>query len=124
MNNDSLSNEQMQHFIEYGFVHLTDCFDKDFAQQWTDAAFPRLGYDKDDSSTWEKPIIHMPSEDWVQVKDFAPKAYSAICQLLGGEDRIQRKSALGQRLHRQLLARRRPRMDSALARIGRLAQRR
>jgi len=89
MNNDTLSESQVQHFIENGFIHLTDCFDKDFAKQWTDGAFLRLGYDRDDPSTWEKPIVHMPNEEWVTVKEFAPKAYSAICQLLGGEDRIE-----------------------------------
>jgi hypothetical protein len=95
MDNNSLSPEQIQHFIDYGFIHLTDCFDKDFAKQWTDAAFPRLGYDPDDPSTWEKPIIHMPSEEYVTVKEFAPNVYSAMCQLLGGEERIQENPRWG-----------------------------
>lgn len=88
MTNFSLSKDEIDHFIKFGFVQVSDCFDKDFAKRWTDEAFGRLGYDPDDPKTWEKPIIHMPNDARVVVKDFAPKAYAAICQLLGGEDRI------------------------------------
>jgi hypothetical protein len=84
----TLSPEQIQHFLDYGFVHLTDCFDTEFAAQSTAAAFNRLGYVEADPSTWERPIIHMSNESVVQVKDFSPKAYGAFCDLLGGEDRI------------------------------------
>jgi hypothetical protein len=85
----TLSDSEIQQFIESGFIHLTDCFDRDFAYRWTEAAFPRLGYKADDPTTWEKPIVHMPADAYVDVKEFAPKAYSAMCQLLGGEERIQ-----------------------------------
>lgn len=84
----TLSPEQIQHFLDYGFVHLTDCFDTEFAAQSTSAAFDRLGYVETDFNTWERPIIHMPNESSVNVKDFAPKVYGAFCDLLGGEDRI------------------------------------
>lgn len=84
-----LSQEQIDHFIRYGFIHLNDCFSKDFADQWIAEAFVRLGYDPVDRATWEKPIIHMPNSAFVNVREFAPKAYDAICQLLGGEERIK-----------------------------------
>ena len=84
----TLSPEQIQHFLDYGFVHLTDCFDTEFAAQSTARAFDRLGYVESDPSTWEKPIIHMPNESAVIVKEFSPKAYGAMCDLLGGEERI------------------------------------
>ena len=85
----TLSDEQVQHFIQYGFVQLSDCFDRDFAYEWTEAAFGRLGYDPNDPSTWEKPIIHMPGDSYLTVKEFSPKAWHAMAQLLGGEDRMQ-----------------------------------
>ena len=84
----TLSSEQVQHFLDYGFIHLTDCFDPQFAAESTAAAFDRLGYVEADPDTWERPIVHMPNESAALVKDFAPKAYGAICDLLGGEDRI------------------------------------
>lgn len=89
MSKYALSEEQIQHFIQYGFIQLNDCFDKDFAYQWSEAAFERLGYDPKDPSTWDKPIVHLPANDWVSVPEFAPKAWSAMCELLGGEDRVQ-----------------------------------
>jgi hypothetical protein len=89
MSEKVLSENDIQHFIDYGFVHLTDCFDKQFAKEWTDAAYDRLGYDADDPSTWEKPIIHMQADERVNVKEFAPKVWNAMREILGGEDRMQ-----------------------------------
>jgi hypothetical protein len=89
MSDFSLSKQEIEQFVNNGFVQLSDCFDRDFARRWTDEAFVRLGYDPDNPATWEKPIVHMPDESRVLVKEFAPKAYDAICQLLGGEDRIR-----------------------------------
>lgn len=88
MTNFSLSKEEIDHFVKFGFIQVPDCFDRAFAKQWTDEAYGRLGYDPNDPSTWEKPIVHMPNDAWVNVKEFSPKAYAVICQLLGGEDRI------------------------------------
>jgi len=85
----SLTDDQIQHFIEHGFIQLTDCFPRDFAYEWTEAAFPRLGYDASDPATWEKPIVHMPGDAYVNVREFAPKAWHAMAQLLGGEERMQ-----------------------------------
>ena len=85
----TLTEEQIQNFLEYGFVHLTDCFDPEFAATSTSAAFARLDYQEDDPDTWEREIVHLPAEDRVLVKDFAPKVYGAMCDLLGGEDRIK-----------------------------------
>lgn len=91
----SLSEEQIEHFIRYGFIQLTDCFDADFAQQWIAGAFERLGYDPEDSSTWEQPIVHLPNSEYVNVRDFTPKVWSAMCQLLGGEDRVETDAKWG-----------------------------
>lgn len=41
-----------------------------------------------DKSTWHTERTNMPSHTSVLVSEFAPKAWSAICELLGGEDRI------------------------------------
>lgn len=85
----SLSAEQIDHFIKYGFVHLHNCFDTDFAATWTSAAFDRLGYDENDPSTWEQPIVHMPGDERLNVPEFAPEVWEAMCDLLGGEERIK-----------------------------------
>jgi hypothetical protein len=91
MSHFSLSKQEIDHFVRFGFIQVSDCFDRGFAKQWTDAAYGRLGYKADDPTTWEKPIVHMPDDSRVLVKEFSPKAYAVICQLLGGEDRIPEK---------------------------------
>lgn len=51
----------------------------------------RLGMDPNDKSTWDRERIHMPSHKREPVAIFAPKAWDAIQDLLGGEDRIEEK---------------------------------
>lgn len=41
-----------------------------------------------DPSSWTNERIHMPSHVSVPVSEIAPKAWAAICELLGGEERI------------------------------------
>jgi hypothetical protein len=84
-----LSNEDIQHFISKGYVVVHDCFSRATAQAITDKAFKRVGYDKEDRSTWAAPRIHMPGLEYFDLPDFSPVAWGAICQLLGGFDRIK-----------------------------------
>lgn len=83
-----LSDTQVAHFLERGFVILQNCFSREFAGRWTRHAFERLGYDPDDPATWTADYIHLPAMHRVEIRSFAPKAWGAICDLVGGEDRI------------------------------------
>lgn len=85
-----LSPADIQHFIEHGYVIVPACFTAVVAQELTDRAFIRLGYDRNDSSTWLSPRIHMPAIETFDVRNFSPKAWSAMCELLGGEERVQK----------------------------------
>lgn len=85
----SLTPDQTDEFVQRGFLVVSDCFSRDAAQEITDRAFIRLGYEKNDPATWEKARVHMPSLTSFDCADFAPKAWAAICDLLGGADRIQ-----------------------------------
>ena len=58
------------------------------AADWREFAFKRLGYDPDDASTWEEPRVHLPHMNRVPIREIAPRAWDAICDLLGGEDRL------------------------------------
>jgi len=42
----------------------------------------------DDKSTWHSERLNLPSHNTFLANEFAPKAWDAICDLLGGEDRI------------------------------------
>ena len=54
----TLTQEDVNHFIEKGHVILKDCFPRELAEEWQTLAFKRLGYDPDDPMTWEQPRVH------------------------------------------------------------------
>ncbi|KAJ7484229.1 hypothetical protein FB451DRAFT_1028714 [Mycena latifolia] len=87
-NSPSLTPAEKAHFLAHGFVHLTNCFSRDASEAFTANLWTRLGMSPDDKSTWHTERTNMPSHNTVLVSEFAPKAWSAICELLGGEDRI------------------------------------
>jgi hypothetical protein len=84
-----LTDAQAEQFIAKGYVKIEACFEKPAIQHWLDLAFKRLGYDPKNPATWVEPRIHMPSMNEVDVDAFSPKAYGAICDLMGGEDRVK-----------------------------------
>lgn len=88
-----LTQEQINHFMRHGFVRLNNCFSRTKADEWTDNVWTRLGYSPEDKSTWAAERIHMPQHREEHVKTFAPKAWAAICDVLGGEDRVAEQSA-------------------------------
>ncbi|KAL1995476.1 hypothetical protein VTN49DRAFT_1663 [Thermomyces lanuginosus] len=87
-NNYALTQEQKDHFMKYGYIRLTNCFSKEKAAEWTKDLWTRLGMSPTDKETWTSERIHMPHHKQEPVRTFAPKAWAAICELLGGEDRI------------------------------------
>ena len=81
----------IEHFLTHGFVHLTDCFDTtpgSLAHRWVNETWIRNDLPADDPSKWPLGKIHMPTLERLPVRDVSPKAFAAICQLCGGEDRI------------------------------------
>jgi hypothetical protein len=84
-----LDDRQVQQFLDTGYVVLENCFDAASAAPIVDRAWERLGVDRDDPATWDRPRVHLPSIEHVDAAEFAPAAFAAACQLLGGEDRVQ-----------------------------------
>jgi hypothetical protein len=87
----SLTEEQKAHFLEHGYVKIPGCFTREQASEFTAKMWTRLGMDPNDKSTWTTEKTNMPWHHHVPVAEFSPKAWSAMCQLLGGEDRISDK---------------------------------
>ncbi|KAJ7139236.1 hypothetical protein C8R44DRAFT_693677 [Mycena epipterygia] len=85
----NLTPEQKAHFLEHGFLHLRQCFSRQASDAFTANLWTRLDMSPNDKSTWHNERINMPSHNSVRtVSEFAPKAWGAICELLGGEDCI------------------------------------
>jgi len=85
-----LSDAQLDHFLQRGHVTIPQCFSRELAREWTDRAFQRLGYDRNDPTTWKVSRTHMALERQDDLKTFAPRAYAAACDLVGGEQRVKR----------------------------------
>lgn len=88
-----LTEEQAQHFLDQGYVVIEGAFPREVAKKYTDLAWERLGYDPDDPATWQESLIHMPAMHRFPIREFAPKAWDAMCDLLGVADRIDMDKA-------------------------------
>ncbi|PPQ66114.1 hypothetical protein CVT26_010915 [Gymnopilus dilepis] len=83
-----LNPEQVNFFLDNGYIVIKNAFTKEKAAEWTRDVWVRLGMDPNDKSTWNSERIHMPWFRRETVATFAPNAWAAIKDLLGGEERI------------------------------------
>jgi hypothetical protein len=83
-----LTNAEKNHFLTHGWIRLANCFTREQAQEIVADVWTRLGMDPNDRSTWTRLRTNMPSHHTFDASEFAPKAWAAICELCGGEDRI------------------------------------
>ncbi|KAJ7828587.1 hypothetical protein B0H14DRAFT_3088220 [Mycena olivaceomarginata] len=84
----ALTPAQKTHFLTHGFVHLPVCFSRAASAAFTAALWPHLGMSPTDPATWHTERTNMPSHTSVPIAEFAPKAWAAICELVGGEERV------------------------------------
>ncbi len=83
-----LQDADIDHFLQRGFVRVSECFTRAFAQEKIEHAFKRLGYDPSDPETWNRASAFLPNESFFHMEEAAPKAFAAACDLVGGTDRI------------------------------------
>jgi len=86
-----LTPDQRRHFVEKGYVTVNNCLDRSLARRWTDEAYARLGYDPVDRSTWSKDIVWMDRKNIAPIRDISPRGWGALCDVCGGEDRIDHR---------------------------------
>ena len=89
MGPEQLTDEDVNHFVENGYVVVKNCFDQASAQPWIDRAWVRFGYDRDNPAEWTEKRIHLSELASMDAREFAPRAWDAAVQLLGGEDRLE-----------------------------------
>ncbi|KAI0603043.1 hypothetical protein F4775DRAFT_9758 [Biscogniauxia sp. FL1348] len=83
-----LSENEKAFFLKNGYLKLTNCFTREQAAAATADLWTRLGMSPTDPATWTCARTHMPSHRAFDCAVFAPKAWAAICELCGGEDRV------------------------------------
>ena len=84
-----LNDEQVNSFLDKGYLIVHDCLDLSIASRWMDEAYTRLGYDKNDPGTWAKDIIWMDHQNKMPIRELAPRAWAAILDVVGGEERLE-----------------------------------
>jgi hypothetical protein len=87
-----LTPEQERHFLEKGYVVVEDCVDPALAAAWAERACGRLGVKRTDPSTWTKDIVWMDHQTRAPVREISPRAWGAICDVAGGEERIETRT--------------------------------
>ncbi|TVY82240.1 hypothetical protein LSUE1_G002107 [Lachnellula suecica] len=86
----TLTEEQKTHFMEHGYIKIPRCFSRTQAEDFTSNLWTRLGMSPTDKSTWTTERTNMPWHSHVSVQEFAPRAWGAMCELLGGQERIEK----------------------------------
>lgn len=108
-----LSPEQVEQFLSDGYIILRQAFDPQLAREWREDGIRRLrdepekwvrGYDpKDeakslanfdhtDPTTWNWSRIDLLGPQTFHIEEYAPDAWAAICDLLGGPGRVKTKT--------------------------------
>lgn len=93
-----LSPAQIEHFIRHGFVTIERALDPAFCEAEVQRAWVRLGIKEHDRSTWSFTRTNMPNLERFEFAKVAPRAYHAICDLLGGEERVLQPCEFGNNL--------------------------
>ncbi|PAV16997.1 hypothetical protein PNOK_0706100 [Pyrrhoderma noxium] len=90
---EQLTREDVDFFMSNGYVVIKDAFTQEKSAEWMNNMWVRLGMDPNDKTTWKQERTHMPAHNRELVHTFAPKAWAAIKDLLGGEERIDSPSS-------------------------------
>lgn len=83
-----LTPEDAKHFLEHGWLRIPNAIKACYIDSWMSDLWARMGYDEKDKSTWHTEFTHLPRHREVRAEDFAPRAWDAICDLVGGEDKL------------------------------------
>jgi len=87
-----ITDAQVTHFMKHGYLRLESCFTPSQASAWTSTVWTRLAFSPTDKSTWTTERTNMPWHTRIPISTFAPKAWGAICEIVGGESRITESS--------------------------------
>lgn len=90
-----LTPEQHEQFLNEGFLLIQGAFPRADAIAWVQEECARQGYDLDDPETWAKEYVRIETQRRVTLSDYAPAAWEASCDLMGGEERVKGQTGIG-----------------------------
>jgi hypothetical protein len=104
-----LDDAQLDQFVARGYLRVRGCFSATEAERWIAAANHRIatqperyvkgyaergpgrsleGYDPARPETWTWPRLDLAGEHSFEIGRWSPRAWAAICDLLGGPERV------------------------------------
>eukprot|EP01043_Picozoa_sp_COSAG02_P045849 COSAG02_NODE_4233_length_5606_cov_115.218230_3_plen_164_part_00 len=88
----TLTDEEVEAFMSRGFVTIKGGLDTALAAKWVDVSWSRLGMDRHDPTSWDRPssglFLRLEPSLSAPMREAAPRVYGAICDLVGGEERL------------------------------------
>ncbi len=80
-----LTEEEVEHFVNEGFVRIDNAFSKDTAQEAVDILWKDIPFDRTDPSTWKEPVVRLGMYSGKPFLDSinTPRLYSVFDQLVG-----------------------------------------
>jgi hypothetical protein len=90
----SLGKDEIDQFVEQGFVRVNHAFPRDLAERARELLWKKTGYDPTDRSTWRKPVVWLGDQDDEPFRQAAntPLLHAAFDQLVGKGRWIPRSS--------------------------------
>lgn len=73
-------------------ARIQGAFTEEQAAWVTQDVWTRLGMAPDNKSTWNQERVHMPGHRTFDCAKLAPRAWAAICEICGGEDKVRPES--------------------------------
>lgn len=83
-----LSAEERAHFVEHGWLKIENAIAPRYLKEWMENLWVRLGMDPEDKTTWNEEYVKLPRHREVPAEEFAPVAWAKMCEIVGGEDRV------------------------------------
>lgn len=89
-----LTPKQREQFINEGHIVLKGAFPREDSLHWVREECAQAGYDVDDPQTWRKDYERMELRRREPLETYAPAAWQASCDLMGGADRVKNKPTI------------------------------
>ena len=84
-----LTPAQKEQFLAEGHLVIKSAFPREASLQWVRQECAANGYDVDDPQTWRKEYVRMDLQKREPLSTYAPTAWEASCELVGGADRLK-----------------------------------
>ncbi len=91
----ALTPEQREQFLSEGFTVVQGAFPRADAIAWVREECARAGLRPGRPETWTKEYDRIETQRRVKLEEYAPAAWEASCDLMGGRERVANRAGIG-----------------------------